>query len=495
MKKKKLDLDAPQEFKTAPILLENHKKPVTRRDFLAQGYYSMAGAIMLPSVLMMIEEIAFGLQCAPPATAGRMTPFLVFDLAGGASIAGSNVMVGKRGGQEDLLLNYASLGLPASMNPRNQGMINNELGLTFHNLSAMLAGIKTGLGANAATIMPNIEGALFCVSSNDDTGNNVHNPMYWITKGGARGEWTSLLGTSSSESGGNSRAPASSIMPSSRPVTITRPQDAAALVSSGKLATILTAQDAAKIMAATRSMSAARLAMFQAKDAPTQLKELIECGYVQGGELLNQGSNSDVAGDADVQATFNNLANADQGRVATISKLVIEGKAGAGTISKGGFDYHNGSRALGENSDRAVGELIGRSIALAARKQQDLMIYVFTDGSVSANGNVDSSAAGGGKLGWQGDSGERSATFTLLYKKDGKPELRTPGRRQVGAFNDAGANDKTASLISTNVEAGAKAIVANYLALHGMESQLASVVGDNPFGSQLEDYLIFKKIR
>jgi hypothetical protein len=53
--------------------------------------------------------------------------------------------------------------------------------------------------------------------------------------------------------------------------------------------------------------------------------------------------------------------------------------------------------------------------------------------------------------------------------------------------------DLTASLISNNVTNLAKAVVGNYLALSGRESTLESIVGDNPFGNNLNDYLIFNK--
>ena len=48
-------------------------------------------------------------------------------------------------------------------------------------------------------------------------------------------------------------------------------------------------------------------------------------------------------------------------------KLVVEGYAGAGTISMGGFDYHTGDRATGEVRDLRAGRCMGACLEYAAR--------------------------------------------------------------------------------------------------------------------------------
>jgi sugar/nucleoside kinase (ribokinase family) len=83
----------------------------------------------------------------------------------------------------------------------------------------------------------------------------------------------------------------------------------------------------------------------------------------------------------------------------------------------------------------------------------------------------------------------------LLYKNSGKATLRVANRRQIGAFKDSGSVETTANLISNSATNVAKAFVANYLSLTGQEAKLASVVGDNPFGTNLNDYLFFNKIK
>jgi len=88
-----------------PLKHESHKRPVTRRDFIAQGFLTGAATVVAPSILgaLMNPRVANALSpdinpgniCNIQAGAGKI-PFICFDLAGGANIAGSNVLVGQQ---------------------------------------------------------------------------------------------------------------------------------------------------------------------------------------------------------------------------------------------------------------------------------------------------------------------------------------------------------------------------------------------------------------
>ena len=82
--------------------------------------------------------------------------------------------------------------------------IDTSLGLAWHSDGAMLRGIleKASAGTRAAT-----NGAVIAARSENDTQNNPHNPMYGIWRAGADGSLLSLIGSRSSDSGGNSMAP------------------------------------------------------------------------------------------------------------------------------------------------------------------------------------------------------------------------------------------------------------------------------------------------
>ncbi|MEM8547307.1 MAG: hypothetical protein AAGF46_04000, partial [Pseudomonadota bacterium] len=110
MAKKKVNLHP-----DAPLLHPEHKRPVTRRDFIAQGFMAGAGTTVgggLMSLFANPREAAAALSsdlqplrggCGLELVGAGKIPFVCFDLAGGANIAGSNVLVGGPGGQMDFL--------------------------------------------------------------------------------------------------------------------------------------------------------------------------------------------------------------------------------------------------------------------------------------------------------------------------------------------------------------------------------------------------------
>jgi hypothetical protein len=474
----------------------SHKKPVTRRDFLAQGLLSTTTVAMMPSLITLLSaRRAFGAETCAAVQASTKTPFICVDLAGGANIAGSNVMVGKAGGQMDFLSAYEKLGLPTGMRPQNAGQVSTELGLAFHNDSGILRGIRS---VTSATTRANVDGVVFCTQSGDDTGNNPHNPTYWVAKSGLTGALTKLIGTNNTTSGGNAGSPAISVNPAIKPVRLSKPEDARNLVTLGQLNLQFTPTKVDRILGAINNMSASHLAAFQAKDLPTQLAEIVSCGYTKSRAITQDNAdNYDPRRDPLAMQVFPNIANnTEDQKVATIAKLVLDNIAGAGTITKGGYDYHNGNRADGEGKDFEAGVAIGQCLELAARKGKDLMIYVFTDGGVSSSGAADNSANGRGKGVWTGDSGERSAAFALVYRAGtGRPSLRN-NLRQIGYFADGGqAVDTQSSLIARNVENLSMAVLLNYMALDGTEGQLTNMLGGtNPFAASMDKYLMFNKL-
>lgn len=484
-----------KKIKDKRVFLENHPMK-SRRDFLAQGFTAGLSYTLAPSILSSLyarRAIAQGTACTPvDPNMGGKTPVIIFDLAGGANIAGSSVIVGGAGGQADFLQDYTTLGLPPDMHPSMAGQTNNELGLMFHSDSPFLRGIqaRTSMATRA-----NTDGGIFCTSSSDDTANNPHNPCYWLNKAGAVGGLTPLAGTRNSDSGGRSTVPPMSFDPSLQPVILTRPSDALGLVNVGKLGELFPEDKAEKILKAVERMSEAKIMSFANQSLPMQIKDLVKCGYIGTNELISKYTPEalDPSLDPMVNQVFDDLGDGDQRKTATIAKLVLDGHIGAGTIEDGGYDYHNGTRATGEVRDFGAGELIGQVLELARLKNKPVMIYVYSDGSVTARAEVDNSNNGRGKYNWTGDSGQRSSSMMLLFNPNGRAQLRT-GRRQIGHFKESGSVENGALVTSNSVINLAKAVVANYLALHGEEANIANVVGDNPFGTMLDQYLLFNNI-
>jgi hypothetical protein len=474
----------------APLILHDHKRPVTRRDFLAQGFLSGVGMVMAPTLLGMFGARRANAQtfvCQVRAGAG-LVPFIVLDLAGGANIAGSNVLVGGPAGQLDFLTasGYSKLGLPSGLAPNNAGQVNTEFGLAFHSDSAFLRGMQS---KTSTTTRAKVNGTIFAARSDNDTGNNPHNPMYGIAKAGANGSLVTLVGSDPSESGGNSAAPASMVDPTVRPTKVDSANDATGLVDTGKLVSLLNQTQAGQVAKAAEDISAIKLAKI-AEDP--NLEELVHCSYVQTTDLISKFGNPDVVNptlDTDIVGAGTSIftaAEMNQSRfqkTAAVMKLVVGGYAGAGTVEQGGYDYHDSTRATGEDRDFQAGQMMGAMLEYAARKAAPLMLYVITDGALSSNGMIDNSTGGRGKGQWTGDNSDTAATFMLVYSPTAQPQLTRANAHQIGYFRPDGSVETAATPVANNVGLLVQAAVLNYLALHNRVGDLSTVLPMHGLGS------------
>jgi len=488
----------PQLDPTAPLLYDDHEKPKTRRDFLSAGLISGVGLTIAPGLLSMLSSKAYGqTQCSGGGSATSSVPFLCFDMSGGANIAGSNVLVGKQGGQLDFLstAGYSKLGLPSDMTPDKAGQIDTSLGIAFHSDSAILRGIKDK--ASTAT-MNGMNGTIICARSANDTGNNPHNPMYGIAKAGGEGSIVNLIGTSSSTSGGRSASPATMINPEFTPTKVDRPSDARGLVDTGVLSELLSPADANKVLKAMENISANKVGKMNEQQ---MIKEMVNCGYIQASQLAAAATPDDLdpLQDPNVTSIFSageiNSGDTRYRKTASVMKLVIDGRAGAGTIEVGGYDYHDSTRATGEIRDFRMGQQIGGAMEYAQKTGNPLMVYVFSDGSVASDGVLDNSTNGRGKGIWKGDNSSTASVLILVYKpgNSGRPTVLS-GKQQIGFFSAAGAVDVTANAIANNVNSLAHAIVLNFMALHGTQGQFASLFPDHGLGNNLDQYIAFDQL-
>jgi hypothetical protein len=178
-------------------------------------------------------------------------------------------------------------------------------------------------------------------------------------------------------------------------------------------------------------------------------------------------------------------------------KLVVDGHAGAGTLEFGGYDYHNGTRATGERRDFEAGQAMGACLEYAMLTGKELCLYVFSDGSLDSNGQIDNDPDGNGKGIWQGDNSSTASSFMLVYSPNGRPAV-DPTKQQIGWFRPDGSVETSATEISNNPESLAEAVVANYLALHGEgEAELDLAVPGRSIGSAapIQDLIAFGNIR
>lgn len=519
-----------------PLKHGSHKKPVTRRDFLAQGFMTGAATVVAPAILGAMlgsrkAQAALGPDmrfladpvndiCNIQQGAGKI-PFMCFDLAGGANIAGSNVLVGQDGGQLDFLSTqgYSKLGLPGTMLPNSATVdfINEEFGLMFHSDSAFLRGM---LEKTSATTRAGVNGAVIAARSENDTGNNPHNPMYGIAKAGARGELLTLIGSQNSDSGGNSMAPAMLMDPANRPTKIDRASDASGLVDTGALGTLFTKPDGSPDTASTvavmeqmaRISEQKLLKVDPAIVDSARLETQVKCGYVKTADTVDRFASPaaiNPAVDPDITGTGGvfgpNFGNDGEfQKTAAVMKLVVEGYAGAGTISMGGFDYHTGDRSTGELRDLRAGRCIGAALEFAARRGKPLMIYVFSDGSLSSNGMVDNSTDGRGKGVWTGDNQQTAAAFFLVFNpptNGGRPVLLTSGaegaarHQQLGYYSAGGDVVNSSSPAANNVNLLVQTVLLNYMALHGETGDYNGLFGNAlGAGTALDGMVAFEPI-
>jgi len=516
----------------APLYHNDHSRPLTRRDFLRQGFMGGAATVLGGGALSLftnpnqamaalssdIDALATDVNCSLGGLTGNAkVPFICFDLAGGANFAGSNVLVGGAGGQNDGTIStagYSKMGIPGDMIPGldstnfsllnpsiNNDFVNNDLGLQFHADSAMLKGILE----RAGSAVGNIDGCVIPARSDNDTGNNPHNPLYGISLAGGKGSVVDLIGSRSSTSGGNSMAPADMINPEFRPTKVDRPSDVTGMVDVGELtATLSNPADVTAVMEAMARITHKKLKLGTVNTGLTQdevVKDLVRCGYLKASDLADRfaGKEVDPSKDLDILDIFSlvELNNDNEFRkTASVMKMVLNGFSAGGCISMGGYDYHTGDRSTGENRDLRAGRCIGACLNYAAKLNKPLMIQVFSDGSLTSNGTPDESPDIGNMLGgrgkgqWTGDNSSVACSFFLVFNPAGKPTPLISGR-QIGRFSADASVVTSSSPAANNVNLLVNTVLLNYMSLNGDIAQFSSTFNGHGLGSAYAQYAAF----
>ena len=527
----------------APQYHADHPRPVTRRQFVSQGFMTGAAYTTGAGVMGLFSNPRDAMALSPDLDAmvnacqvggagANKIPFICFDLAGGANIAGSNVLVGKEGGQTDFLstAGYGKMGLPGDMIP---GLVDPDLqlpyesfdlGLGFHRDSAFRRGILGSLKGSGSEQF--INGAVIPARSDNDTGNNPHNPMYGIARAGlggigADGEILTLAGSENTDSGGNSMLPQPLYDPELRPTKVDRPADVVNLIDTGDLVGILSKDDATAVMESIYRLTDKKLDQVQTGiTRDSVVKEMVRCGYLKSADIAERfgdliidpskdplivdqpgapGTGIFTEDEFDLNGSDGRNAREFQ-KTASIMKLVINGFAGAGTVEMGGYDYHGGARAEGEVKDERAGRCMGACLEYAARIGVPLMMYVFSDGSLSSNGAIDTSEAGRGKGEWSSDNSSTAGSFFLVYNPGRRPTIigATPEiqavHQQIGYMDAGGSVVLGATPAANNVNLLVNTVILNYMALHGEQGAFGNVFMNHGLGSDLDRLTAFTPI-
>jgi hypothetical protein len=319
--------------------------------------------------------------------------------------------------------------------------------------------------------------------------------MYGLATAGANGRLLNLIGNVSSVSGGNSAAPMYMINPLNQPTTIARGSDDVALVSTGGVAadpvSIAVMESQVRIAGGTTTyppppsqpLFTGKLAGVTLRPddpaADTNLKLQVRCQYVESvytaatyGDPGSLDPTQDPlitgAGGATPIFTAADFMDSDVQKTASVMKLVIDGYAGAGTITMSGYDYHDSTRATGETRNFKAGQMIGAVLEYAQRRGVPVMVYVFSDGSLTSSSMVDTSVAGRDKLAWQGDNQQVASTFFLVYSPKGRPTpINGAASQQIGWFTADGSVDSTSSPAANSVTQIPEVMLLNYMSLAG----------------------------
>ncbi len=137
----------------------------------------------------------------------------------------------------------------------------------------------------------------------------------------------------------------------------------------------------------------------------------------------------------------------------------------------GGYDYHGQGRNTGETRNFRAGHCIGACLEYAARMGKPVMIYVFSDGSLSANGMIDNT------VDWVAASSTAPATTSRRPVRScwsttppRRPVLpRSPRRKQIGSFSAGGDVQVNSSPAANAVNLLVETVLLNYMALHSEE--------------------------
>lgn len=464
-----------------------HKKPTTRREFLASGVIPFSAYVMAPQWISMIYSSAAQAQAGCPAPAQFGIPFITINCSGGAGL-GSNFVPTTIDGQ--LLTSYDKIGLGAAATlpiAREFGNVPFAGGDAGNEISRILRGMRTAGG----TALANTAFVAACVRSQDDTANNKFALDGMLQKAGLQGSLFPILGTRSSMSG-ISQQPA--VFSPSAPLYVnTTASLASALSYSTIINNNLNANQRLNLARLVHGLSSEQNRKIASDAQGTEVKKLLDCAGVKNVDnlvLANSGSSATLmpANILQIWGGNNNATNRDN-IFGTITYNVLMGHSGSGTLEIGGCDYHDNSRGTGDNKDQEIGTMIGRVLATAQALQKPVFIYVLSDGAVSSAVSNDPTAA------WVSDRGESGVAYMLCYKPSGRPV--TGGGQgvnyMVGSFTNGQTVDTSSnSVVGGDTEKAAASVVANWLSASGQLSLVSQATNGKITTAEIDRIIKFR---
>lgn len=494
MKKQLLNKDG------LPVFLhDDHKKPVTRRDFLSTGMLSFSGYMFAPSILQTIftSQAAQAAGCVAVAKS-TLPSFMSLNFSGGPGITGYFVPMGKDG---STIPSYSSVGLGAA--PGIQTVFNgvpvplytaSDMNGTTNRPISPVSPItaatppSTNLPPGAAdptlpyisqffqglllAINPDIQAkTAWCsvlVASQDDSSANAVNISGLVQAAGYVGDTLPALGTVPSATG-ISNMPAQ--LSPSAPSVIGQFADITNAISLHQKVQAQLNNDPKlfqSMLNLVKNLSGSQartLASANGSNSASTLGNLVSCATGKNYDLSSAGSSAlDPKNNAAVSTiwglgnnnTMASMTNGQRYAYAAMAWNLLQGHSGTVGINLGGNDYHGNPRTTTDLVDFRNGTMVGNLLATAAALGKPLFLHVTADGATGSN--VSSSVSDP-----SGDRGIGGAQFMIAYSPTGRPKIQ-PGfaGNQLGNFTNSQGADSTA-VVGSDPSRAATAVFRNYL--------------------------------
>lgn len=428
-----------------------HRKPVTRREFLASGLMPFAVSSLVPGAL--------GLLCAPfgatanaaecPTTDGILPSFVTLNLAGGAGLS-ANFLPRDAGGQ--LLNSYSKMGGGTSANLTvDPEMAVNGQG-PFVTGSPFLAGLRAG----APTALANTSVVGICVQSRDDSAENPFDASGMVYKAGLVGSMLPNMATEASPTG-ISQKPA--LISPPVPLRVRSVTDIANSIGYTAALRNMSVPQKSAIAKLVSNLSTSQTRKLASINSGAAVQTLVECAGIKNTELISLGGAPALpAGIQTAWGVANNTAANNQNNVfANMIYNSLAGNGGVVSLQLGGYDYHDGTRTTGNNRDQAAGTVVGRILESAKAMNKKVFVYVTSDGSVTSN---DSNNPGAN---WVSDRGTAGLAMIFMFDPAARPAVNG---LQIGNYtNGQVANEGT--FVGANPAQAAQAAFANYMKFAG----------------------------
>ncbi len=458
-----------------------HKRPTTRREFLAAGFSSIAGYLTLPSALAILAKSfkSEALECGGQLNSASGLPRIIgINPAGGMGING--VIVGFDNDENGQLLpSYSGMSMGRVPQMAQKFGATWNAGNPFYTAMTNILQ-KYGVQDNEVRVINIVN------KTEPDTANGKFGIQGMAFKAGFGGEKLPYLGQTTRRTGGYFEAAINSDMPFALNVKSFDAIKNATQIQGGALAELSSGQKEA-LLKTINKFNQRQLASVAGANGAATLENLIQCAGLKNLEIIKSNSTGaiDPRTNSAIAAIWNDrvvnpnnqfdLSNSPLNTMyiaqAAIIYSALTGAAGTGTVMLDrSYDYHGTSLTQSYEADRYAGDMVARSIASAKALGVPCALVMNSDGSCFSNASDQPNS-------WSGDTFDGSHIL-FLFKPGGGINLRS---NQIGAWGKDQHVKLAPNLGPGNSEQMLGAItMANILKFAGLNDKVEPITGLKP---------------